>query len=163
MEAKSPDGTCCQHAWERQVLFLFLQQDLQACFPVFPQFHVTTTESTKQLVECCTDGCPPVAALILSSVSVALILSARWETNCHTKGLFKGVPFLHSVRDRVPLLKSFVLFLSSLHPVVVWQEDESEAKTSANGKSTIWHPLFSWHPKDTSHQIILCSWSSWAC
>lgn len=28
------------------------------------------------------------------------------------------------------------------------------AKTSASGKSTVWHPLCSWHPKDTSHQII---------
>lgn len=57
----------------------------------------------------------------------------------------------------------FVVFPPAPPSVVWWQEDESEAKTSANGKSAIWHSLCSWHPKDTSHQIILCSWSSWAC
>lgn len=138
--------------------------------PGFPQFHVTTTEATKQLGECCTAGFPPVPDLILSSSPIAGILSAYLEPNCRMQGVFKGVPFPHPVRGRVPSLNSFfflVLFLLCSPPappsVVWWQEDESEAKTSANGKSAIWHPLCSWHPKDTSHQIILCSWSSWAC
>lgn len=70
-----------------------------------------------------------------------------------------------SKESHFPILSEAVLPFSNLfpRPVAAWQLDELEAKTSASVKSTIWHPLCSWHPRDTSHQIILCSWSSRTC
>lgn len=76
VEGKCPGDTSFRQIWKRQVLLLFLHQALQMCFQpecflnsllVVPQFHVTTTESPKQLQECCTVGFPAVPALILSS------------------------------------------------------------------------------------------------